>query len=276
MADILQEKDKTLIMKFGGSVLRGPSSFSKIANLVGDKKHIVIVASAMHGMTSQLSEMAKAVMEQPPKREMDMLISVGERISISLLAMAFAKIGREAISFTGSQSGVITTDQHQEARIIDMRPARLIQALDQGKVVIVAGFQGVSLQKEITTLGRGGSDTTAVALAIALRGTLEFVKDVPGIYRDFPKKEDLASILTYDEALEIVAKTGGVLHPRALQLAEKNGLPLCVRGLVSSSKAPFRFDHGGTLIRTDKPQTEPIYEEPLPTHHYPVRSTSGS
>ena len=242
-------------MKFGGGVLTGPESFSKIADQIAGER-VVVVVSAISGMTDQLIEMAKQVHESPPKREMDMMISVGERISMALLAMALAKRGQEAISFTGSQSGIITTSEHQEAQIIDVRPTRIKEALDRGKIVIVAGFQGVSLEKEITTLGRGGSDTSAVALAIALGGSLEFIKDVEGIYKDFPANQQLAKELTHDEAETIVKRTGGILHPRALCLAKKNGLPLFVRGL----------DGGGTYIRTEKSQAEPSYEEPLPTH----------
>lgn len=247
-------------MKFGGGVLKGAESFSKIADQIAGKR-VVVVVSAMSGMTDQLIEMAKKVHESPPKRELDMLISVGERMSIALLAMALAKKGVEAVSFTGSQSGIITTSEHQEARIIDVRPMRLVKALDQGKVVIVAGFQGVSLDKEITTLGRGGSDTTAVALAIALQGDLEFVKDVPGIYRNFPDRALLEKELTHEEATAIVSRTGKVLHVRALELAKKNGLPFLVRGLVRGA---------GTVVKqiNRANQLEPIYEEPLPTYSH--------
>ena len=242
-------------MKFGGGVLEGPESFSKIANQI-DGKRVVVVVSAMRGVTDQLIEMAKKVHPEPPRREMDMLISVGERISISLLAMALARCGREAVSFTGSQSGIITTTDHGEARIVDVRPMRIVEALDLGKIVIVAGFQGVSLQKEITTLGRGGSDTSAVALGIALGGTIEFIKDVPGIFAEYPSQAEPLQRLSHAEALEIVEKTGGVLHPRAIRLAEKNGLPLFVRSL----------DRGGTYITTDYSKMESTYEESLSTH----------
>ncbi len=236
-------------------MLEDSSSFSKIAEQIGGKR-VVVVASAMRGMTDQLIEMAKKVHDNPPVRELDMLISVGERISISLLAMALAKRGRQAVSFTGSQSGIITTDEHQEARIIDVRPQRLEEALDRGQIVIVAGFQGVSLQREITTLGRGGSDTSAVALAVALGGQLEFIKDVPGIYSDFPENQLLESALTHDEALQIIEKTGGIIHPRALLLSKQNGLPLVVRGLKGR----------GTKISTTELEFTRRYEEPLPTH----------
>jgi len=251
----LQQNVKTHIMKFGGGVLDDSESFSKIADQIKAER-VVVVVSAMRGVTDQLIKMAKRVHPEPPKREMDMLVSVGERISISLLAMALALRGREAVSFTGSQSGIITTKEHGEAHIIDVRPTRIIEALDQGKIVIVAGFQGVSVQKEITTLGRGGSDTSAVALAIALRGTVEFIKDVPGIFLQYPSKEKHLENITHREALAIVEKTGSVLHPRAIALAEKNGLPLFVRGL----------EGGGTSIVTDKSPTEPTYEEPISTH----------
>ncbi len=248
-------------MKFGGGVLVGPESFSKIADQIAAKR-VVIVVSAMRGMTDQLIEMAHNVHPAPPRREMDMLISVGERISIALLAMALAKRGREAVSFTGSQSGIITTSDHGDAHIIDVKPFRLVEALDQGKIVIVAGFQGVSLQKEITTLGRGGSDTSAVALGVALKAErVEFVKDVPGIFSAHPSHKEARQMerLSHAEALAIVEKTGAILHPRAIRLAERNGLALFVRDLEN---------RGGTHIITHNLQPEPTYEGSLSSHCY--------
>jgi len=246
----MPEEKKTLIMKFGGAAVKTPESFSRLAALIIDRKkeypRIVAVVSAMGGMTDHLISLALQVNPSPPRREYDMLVSVGERISISLLAMALAAEGAKAVSFTGSQSGVLTTDKHSEARIVSVRPNRLLPHLDAGKVVIVAGFQGVSLTKEITTLGRGGSDTSAVALGVALEADkVEFYKDVGGIFSKNPAYTPDASMfqtLTYEEALEVVRQTGGqVLHPRALLLAQKNNLPLHVRS--------FRELEGdGTLI----------------------------
>ncbi|MFN4174875.1 MAG: aspartate kinase, partial [Parachlamydiaceae bacterium] len=177
--------ERTLVLKFGGASVAEPEHFSKIADIILYRKkefnNIVVVVSAMGDTTNKLIDLAKKVNPNPPRREYDMLVSVGERISISLLAMALALKGQDAISFTGSQSGIITTEEHSEARIIDVKPNRLQPHLQAGKVVIVAGFQGVSKSGEITTLGRGGSDTTAVALAVALKAEkVEFYKDVIG------------------------------------------------------------------------------------------------
>ena len=253
---------KTLILKFGGASVATPDHFSKIADIilsrVRDNNRIVVVVSAMGDTTNQLINLAKKVHPEPPQREYDMLISVGERISMSLLAMALIAKNQEAISFTGSQSGIITCSQHGEAKIIDVRPHRLVPCLEAGKVVIVAGFQGVSKLGEITTLGRGGSDTTAVALGAALGAEkVEFFKDVPGIFAEDPKKNPHANFhpqLTYESALHIVRQGAKVLHARCIELAYKNGIPLHVRSFNEMSE--------GTLIgeREQPRQQQPMYE----------------
>lgn len=225
---------KAIVLKFGGAAVATPEQFAKIAEIILERAchyaHVIVVVSAMGDTTDELLALAHKVNPAPPKREMDMLLSVGERISISLLAMALAAKGREAISFTGSQSGIITSSDHTDARIIEVRPFRLLPQLEKGKVVIVAGFQGVSKSNDVTTLGRGGSDTTAVALAIALGAEkVEFYKDVPGICAEDPKINPHASLypsLGYQEALEIVDRGAQVLHPRCIRLAEKNQVPL--------------------------------------------------
>ncbi len=241
---------RTLIMKFGGASVASSSQFSKIADIIiarsSHYEHIVVVVSAMGNTTDQLLALAKEVHPEPPRREQDMLISVGERVSIALLAMALSYKGKDAISFTGSQSGIITTCEHADARIVDIRPQRILKELAQGKIVIVAGFQGMSKLGEITTLGRGGSDTTAVALGVALRAEkVEFYKDVPGIFSEDPKKNQNASFfsqLSYEEALHITEQGAKVLHHRCVSLALKNKLPLHI--------LPFEaFDTAiGTLI----------------------------
>jgi aspartate kinase len=241
----MPEDAKTLIMKFGGAAVKDTESFSRIADLIIKRNQefsrIVIVVSAMGKMTDELITLAKKVHPNPPRREYDMLVSTGERISISLLAMALALKERHAVSFTGSQSGIITTSSHAEAKIIDVIPSRLLPPLEEGKLVIVAGFQGVSRHKEITTLGRGGSDTTAVALGVALGATkIEFYKDVQGIYAQDPKTCADAyfhSALTHEEALKVVEGSGGkVLHPRAIALAQANNLNLEVRSFESEGE----------------------------------------
>jgi aspartate kinase len=255
---------KTLVMKFGGAAVATPQHFATIAEIILKRKRdysqIAIVVSAMGDTTNQLIQLAKQVHADPPQREYDMLVSVGERISISLLAMALASKQQEAVSFTGSQSGIVTCPRHTEARIIDVRPHRLWPVLEAGKVVIVAGFQGVSQHGEITTLGRGGSDTSAVALGIALCAErVEFYKDVAGIYAEDPKKNPVAPLLpalSYEEALAIALKGAKVLNARCIQLAANNGLPLYVRSFDKESVT-------GTLIAAQQGQrpTSPCYEQ---------------
>lgn len=256
---------KTLIMKFGGAAVATPKHFSDIAKIIINRRQhyqrVVVVVSAMGKTTDELIQLAKDVNPHPPQREYDMLISVGERISMSLLAMALCLENQDAVSFTGSQSGIITCQNHSNAQIIDVRPERVLERLNAGKIVIVAGFQGVSRSKEITTLGRGGSDTSAVALGVALKAEkVEFFKDVPGIFDQDPKQFPGAlpyDYLTYEAALGIVKQGARVLHSRAIHLAAKNGLPLQVRSFVSDS-----LHLQGTMIYDDHPEKEkrPIYE----------------
>lgn len=249
-------------MKFGGASVATPEHFSKIADIVIEKHQsfprIIIVVSAMGKTTDELIDLAKKVHPAPPRREYDMLVSVGERISISLLAMALELKNHEAVSFTGSQSGIITTEEHTEARIVDVRPRRLISSLDEGKIVIVAGFQGVSTKGEITTLGRGGGDTTAVALGVAFDSKVEFYKDVPGIFSADPKLNSQAlhyPHLSYQDALKITSQGAKVLHPRSIQLAEKNALELHVLSFNKEYKT-------STLISSQSclKNEKPIYE----------------
>ncbi len=256
-------------MKFGGASICKPELFSHVADWIVSRlnnfDHIIVVVSAMGDTTNQLLDLAKQVHPNPPTRELDMMISVGERISIALLAMALSLKGKEAISLTGSQSGIITTNQHSEARILNVKPNRILRHLNEGRIVIVAGFQGVSLQGEITTLGRGGSDTSAVALGVALGADkVEFFKDVDGIYSDDPKKVINAgkfSSMTYEEVLQITRKGAKILHSRAIELAEKNQIPLHV---LSFQLSPGRFLEGtwiGPKNETKSNFFNLIYEE---------------
>lgn len=252
-------------MKFGGAAVATPERFAAIADLIVAKQRefnrIAVVVSAMGNTTNELLALAKKVHPNPPHREQDMLVSVGERISISLLAMALDLKGKEAISFTGSQSGIITSPEHSDARIIDVKPARLLTCLEEGKIVIVAGFQGVSQKREITTLGRGGSDTTAVALGIALQAEqVEFYKDVPGVFDQDPKlypDARLFETMSYEEALHVVRGGAKVLHHRCVELAAKNGMPLQVLSFGNSAYPR------GTLIGHSprSPTLECYYEE---------------
>lgn len=256
----------TLVMKFGGAAVATPAQFSRIADIILQRlkeySRLVVVVSAMGNTTDQLISLAKEVNSAPPRREYDMLVSVGERISISLLAMALAAKNHQAVSFTGSQSGIITCGKHSDARIIDVRPHRLINVLNAGSVAIVAGFQGVSQKGEITTLGRGGSDTSAVALAIALNAVkVEFFKDVPGIFSEDPKthaETSLLPYLSYEDALNIILKGAKVLQARSVELASKNGIPLHVLSFQDFNPGVI----SGTIIGNQEAQRTgtPIYE----------------
>ena len=244
------------VLKFGGAAVSEPESFLKIADLIIERTFtgckIAVVVSAMGNTTDQLFQLAKKVYANPPRRELDMLVSAGERISIALLAMALSSKGVDAVSFTGSQSGIITSDCHSEALIVDVRPHRIVSVLEKGQIPIVAGFQGVSKKGEITTLGRGGSDTTAVALAVALRSSeVEFYKDVPGIFEADPKQDPKARHLaeiSYESAFEMAKNGAKVLHPRAIALAEKNGVKLTVR----SFQKPGETSVGGKATLNNK------------------------
>lgn len=249
---------KTCVMKFGGASMETPGRIAEVAKIIGERKgRLVVVVSAMGGMTDELIGLAHKVAKEPSKRELDMLLSVGERVSMALLAMALEERGVKAISLTGSQSGIITCTHHGEAYIKDVRPIRIEKHLNEGKVVIVGGFQGVSEEKEITTLGRGGSDTTAVALGISLGADcVEYYKDVKGVYTDDPKKNRLAELieeLSFEQALTF---SEFVLHKRAILLASKNGMPLHVK----SFKRDERSSCSGTWIRGSQSKIGCVYE----------------
>lgn len=255
-----------LVIKFGGSSVCEPKNFITIADIIVKRKRfyskIVVVVSAMGDTTDSLLSLARQVHPNPPAREQDMLVSAGERISISLLAMALSLKNINAISFTGSQSGIITCDNHCDAKIIDVRPYRIEEHLNKENVVIVAGFQGVSRNKEITTLGRGGSDTSAVALAVALGAKkVEFYKDVEGIFDKDPhqhKEAKLFKSLTFKEALKVVEKNSQVLHPRCVKLAMKNNISLHV---LSFKTEEFSEDISslGTIIHRQTKTNEIKY-----------------
>jgi aspartate kinase len=233
-----------IVQKYGGSSVANADRIKRVAERIvlarksGDD--VVVVVSAMGDTTDELLDLAHRVSPLPPGRELDMLLTSGERISMALLAMAIHNLGYEARSYTGSQAGVITTSSHGRARIIDVTPGRLRTALDEGAIAIVAGFQGVAQDtKDITTLGRGGSDTTAVALAAALRADVcEIYTDVDGIFsadpRIVPKARHIGQI-TYEEMLELAACGAKVLHLRSVEYARRAGLPIHVRSSYSTN-----------------------------------------
>ena len=226
-----------IVQKYGGSSVADLERLGRVADKILETHRaghrVVVVVSAMGKTTDGLLAQARQVDAEPPRRELDMLVSTGERVSMALLSIAIQKRGVEAISFTGSQAGIITTDRHFDARILAVRPHRVLDELDKGKVVIVAGYQGVSEGKEITTLGRGGSDTTAVALAAALNAErCEIYSDVDGVYtadpRVVPDAEHIP-VLDY-ETLQTMAENGAkVLNAQAVEWAKRAGIEIQAR-----------------------------------------------
>lgn len=232
-----------VVQKYGGSSLESAERIRRVAErIVATKKQghdVVVVCSAMGDTTDELLDLAAQVNSVPPAREMDMLLTAGERISNALVAMAIESFGAKAQSFTGSQAGVITTERHGNARIVDVTPGRVREALDEGKICLVAGFQGVNREsKDVTTLGRGGSDTTAVALAAALNADVcEIYSDVDGVYtadpRIVPNAQKLEK-LCFEEMLELAASGSKILVLRSVEYARAFGVPLRVRSSYSN------------------------------------------
>ena len=231
-----------VVQKYGGSSLTDADSIKRVARRIVETRkaghEVCVVVSAMGDTTDELLDLAEQVSPLPPAREMDMLLTSGERISMALLAMAIANLGHTARSFTGSQAGVITDSSHGKARIIDVTPGRIRGALDNGDIAIVAGFQGVSADsKDITTLGRGGSDTTAVALAAALNADVcEIYTDVDGVFtadpRIVPNARRIAR-LSNEEMLEMAACGARILHLRCVEYARRFDMPIHVRSSFS-------------------------------------------
>jgi aspartate kinase len=231
-----------VVQKYGGSSVSDAERIRRVAERIVETKKagndVVVVVSAMGDTTDDLLDLAKQVCPAPPARELDMLLTAGERISNALVAMAIESLGAQARSFTGSQAGVITTGTHGNAKIIDVTPGRLRSALDEGQIVLVAGFQGVSQDtKDVTTLGRGGSDTTAVAVAAALDADVcEIYTDVDGIFtadpRIVPNARRLDTV-SFEEMLEMAAAGAKVLMLRCVEYARRYDLPIHVRSSYS-------------------------------------------
>jgi aspartate kinase len=244
-----------IVQKFGGSSVADAENIKRVAARIAASKRsgqqVVVVVSAMGDTTDELIDLANQVSPMPNGRELDMLLTAGERISMALLAMAISNLGLEARSFTGSQAGIITTSTHGRARVIDVTPGRIQEALAEGAIAIVAGFQGVAQDtKDITTLGRGGSDTTAVALAAALDADVcEIYTDVDGVFsadpRIVPTARKLKSV-TYEEMLELAASGAKVLHLRCVEYARRFNLPIHVRSSFSNLE--------GTWVVKDQPE----------------------
>jgi len=247
----------TLVMKFGGTSVADPEKIRRVASRLVEAKRagnrVVAVVSAMGQHTDELVSLAHEVSPQPKPREMDMLISVGERVSCALVAMAIADLGLDAISLTGSQAGIVTDTVHGKAKIVEVRAHRIHEALDSDRIVLVAGFQGVSTDFDITTLGRGGSDTTAVALAAALGAdACEIYTDVDGVFTADPRLVPGARKLhavSYEEMLEMAASGAKVLALRSVEFARNHGVKLHVR-------STFTGDEGTWITEEDERMLE--------------------
>jgi aspartate kinase len=240
---------RIIVQKYGGSSVATVEKIQAIAERVVATRRqgfaVVVVVSAMGNTTNELLALARQVSTDPPRRELDMLLSVGERISMALLSTAIAALGENAISFTGSQVGILTNDHHFAARIIDVRPFRIQDELARDKIVIVAGYQGTSYRREITTLGRGGSDTTAVALAAALSAeACDIYSDVPGVWSADPRVVESAQRLdeiSYEEMQELARQGARVLNAQAVEFARRRQIAIYARSTFDQS--------GHTVIR---------------------------
>jgi aspartate kinase len=250
-----------VVQKYGGSSVADTNQLQKVAERVMRTKalghSLVVVVSAMGDTTDELLALAKTISANPERRELDMLLSAGERISMALLSMAIRELGGDAISFTGSQSGIITNDRHVDARIIEVRPFRVQDELARGKIVVVAGYQGVSYRKEITTLGRGGSDTTAVAMAAALGAEwCEICSDVAGVYTADPRVAPQAEripVLSYEESQELAESGARILNAQAVEFAKERGIAIYARSTAGPlpGKDP---SEDGTIVRKHGPR----------------------
>jgi aspartate kinase len=254
-----------VVQKYGGSSLTNADSIKRVARRIVETRkagnEVCVVVSAMGDTTDELLDLAQQVSPLPPAREMDMLLTAGERISMALVAMAIANLGHTARSFTGSQAGVITDSVHGKARIIDVTPGRIRGALDDGDIAIVAGFQGVSADsKDITTLGRGGSDTTAVALAAALKANVcEIYTDVDGVFTADPRIVPTARRivrLSNEEMLEMAASGAKVLHLRCVEYARRFNMPIHVR-------SSFSYREGTLIVNQPEGEEGDSVEAPI-------------
>lgn len=250
--------ENLIVQKYGGTSVGSVDRIKRVAKRIVDRadegKKMVVVVSAMGKQTDHLVEMAKSINPNPPSRELDVLMATGEQESIALLAMAIQALGHSVISLTGAQCGIKTSEVHKKARIEGIDTSRLQREIDTHQVVIVAGFQGIDDRDEVTTLGRGGSDTSAVALAAALKAeSCEIYTDVDGVYDADPRiVPDAKKIdeISYQEVLEMASLGAGVLHTRSVELAEKYKLPLVVRSSFN--------DNPGTLIKEEVNRMEKV------------------
>jgi len=250
-----------VVQKYGGSSVADVTRMRQVAERVMRTKRaghdVVVVVSAMGDTTDELLALAKQVSPNPDRRELDMLLTAGERIAMALLSMAIRELGGDAISFTGSQSGIITNDRHVDARIIEVRPVRVQDELASGKIVVIAGYQGVSYRRDVTTLGRGGSDTTAVAMAAALGAEYcEICSDVDGVYTADPRVVPNAQrigTLSYEETQELAESGARVLNAQAVEFAKEKGIAIYARATASPLPGADPAADG-TVVRRSPPR----------------------
>jgi aspartate kinase len=250
-----------VVQKYGGSSVADVTRIQQVAERIMRTKaaghDVAVVVSAMGDTTDELLALARKVSANPDRRELDMLLSAGERISMALLSMAIRELGGDAISFTGSQSGIITNDRHVDARIVEVRPYRVQDELARGRVVVIAGYQGVSYRREVTTLGRGGSDTTAVAMAAALGAEwCEICSDVDGVYTADPRVVPAAQrigTLTYEETQELAEAGAKVLNAQAVEFAKEKGIAIYARATASALPGSDPTSDG-TVVRRHAPR----------------------
>jgi aspartate kinase len=250
-----------VVQKYGGSSVADVKRLRQVAERIMRTRQqghdVVVVVSAMGDTTDDLLDMAKKVSPNPERRELDMLLTAGERISMALLSIAIRDLGGDAISFTGSQSGIITNDRHVDARIIEVRPFRVQDELARGKIVVIAGFQGVSYRREVTTLGRGGSDTTAVAMAAALNAEYcEICSDVDGVYSADPRVVPDArriGTLSYEETQEMAESGAKVLNAQAVEFAKERGIAIYARA-TNGALPGADPSADGTVVRRNPPR----------------------
>jgi aspartate kinase len=250
-----------IVQKYGGSSVADVEKLKAVAARVMRTRaaghDVVVVVSAMGDTTDELLSRARQISPNPDRRELDMLLSAGERISMALLSMSIRELGGDAISFTGSQSGIITNDRHVDARIIEVRPFRIQDELARGRIVVVAGYQGVSYKREVTTLGRGGSDTTAVAIAAALDAEFcEICSDVDGVYSADPRVVPEArriGTLSYEETQEMAEAGAKVLNAQAVEFAKEKGIAIYARATSGPLPGPDPSSDG-TIVRQSPPR----------------------
>jgi aspartate kinase len=250
-----------VVQKYGGSSVADVAKLKQVADRVMRTRRaghdLVVVVSAMGGTTDDLLALAKQVSPNPDRRELDMLLTAGERISMALLSLAIRELGGEAVSFTGSQSGIITNDRHADARIIEVRPVRVQDELARGRIVVIAGYQGMSYRREVTTLGRGGSDTTAVAMAAALGADYcEICSDVDGVYtadpRVVPEARRIGTV-SYEETQELAESGAKVLNAQAVEFAKEKGIAIYARATASPLPGADPASDG-TVVRQHPPR----------------------